>query len=374
MTAVRQDLADRAADERLKRMLSYVAADPENESLRADAAEQALNAGEPGIATELLGRRDGLSGREANLLGLARMQLRDFAQAAETFERLVEGGNDDPAVKFNLAWSLAMEKQFDRALGLLTGGVGSALPQAAMLHVQLLHEKGEFEEAAALARNYINRFPDHQGLLAAVSVLALDVEDIELARRAAEAGGSHPDALTTLGTLALGEQQAEQAARLFDQALAANASLPRAWIGRGLTRLLTQDPNGAGADIDKGAELFGDHIGSWIAAGWAYLIAGDLAKARTRFERALAIDGNFAESHGSLAVLDVLEGKDATSRIAVAKRLDRQSFSAAFAETLTAGREGRPEAARALLQKILKSPVNERGDTAAQALARMGLR
>ena len=49
-------------------------------------------------------------------------------------------------------------------------------------------------------------------------------------------------------------------------------------------------------------------------------------------------------------------------------------FSAAFAQTLTTAREGRPEAARAIFEKILKTPVNDRGDTAAQAIARLGLR
>jgi len=375
MTLMHQDLAESAVDERLKRLLSYAAADPANAALRTDAAEQALEAGEPDIVPQLMkGPAEGLSDRDLNLLGVAQMQLRDFGQAASAFEGILSRGVDEPAVKFNLAWSLAMGKQFDRALDLLTPGVTSALPQAAMLHVQLLHDRGAFDQAAELARDYLEQFPGDAGLAAAVSVLALDVEDIDLARQTAMTGGDHPDALTTLGTLALGDQDTGAALQLFDRALAANAAIPRAWVGRGLAQLISADPAGAGRDIDKGAELFKDHIGSWIAAGWAYLIAGNLGEARNRFERALAIDDNFAESHGSLAVVDVLEGQDARTRIGTALRLDRQCFSAAFAQTLTTAREGRPEAARAIFEKILKTPVNDRGDTAAQAIARLGLR
>lgn len=371
-----QALAERASDERLKRLLSYVAADPANTSLRTDAAEHALDVGEPEIARDLIGEEKGpLTDQELNLLGVAQMQMHDFSQATKALESLVARGSNDPAVKFNLAWSLAMTKQFDGAIELLSPDVTSVLPQAATLHVQLLHDKGEFEEAAALARHYIEQFPTHEGLAAAVSVLALDVEDIELARRSAEIGGGHPDALSTLGTLALGDQQVAQAAELFDRALERNDTVPRAWIGRGLAHLLMNQASAATADIDRGAELFGDHIGSWIAAGWAYLIAGDLKKARERFQRAFGIDENFAESHGSLAVVDALEGHEAEARkrITVAKRLDKECFSAAFAQTLLTARQGRPDAARAIFQKILETPVNARGDTAARALARMSL-
>jgi tetratricopeptide (TPR) repeat protein len=244
-----------------------------------------------------------------------------------------------------------------------------------MLEVQLLHELGDFDRAAEAARHHVAAFPDHEGLAAAVSVLALDIEDLDLARACALKAANHPDALTTLATLALGQSQLGEAEKLFERALSANDHLPRAWIGLGLARLVEKDGRAA-ADIDRGAQLFGDHIGSWIAAGWAHLIAGDLIAARQRFEQALGIDENFGESHGSLAVLDVLEGHDAeaSKRIAIAKRLDRQSFSAAFAQVLLTAQAGKTESARALFEKILETPVNERGDTAAAALARMGLK
>src|SRR5438067_2137863 len=120
MTPV-EDLAASADDERLKRLLSYVAADPGNDALRADAAEQALDSGEPEITRELLGSAAvELGNRELNLLGVAQMQLRDFQSAAQSFRDLKERGIDEPPVIFNLAWSLAMEKQFGEALELLS--------------------------------------------------------------------------------------------------------------------------------------------------------------------------------------------------------------------------------------------------------------
>lgn len=375
MTSISEELAAEARDEGLKRLLSYLAADPENQNLRIDAAERALSAGEPQVAELIFAdASEALGDRELGLLGLARMKANRFDAASQSFGELVARGIDDPAIRFNLAWSRAMEKDFEGALEQLPSEVTATIPAAAMLRVQLLHQDGKFEQAHMEARSFIETFPDDPGLAAAVSILALDVEDIELAERTAKKGGAHPDALATLGILALGDSEPAQARALFDQALDINASLPRAWIGRGLAGMLAKDP-AASADIDRGAELFGDHIGSWIAAGWSYLITGDLEAARARFERALAIDENFGESHGSLAVVDALEGKEQEARrnCEIALRLDPDSFSGRFAKTLLIAARGNPQAAKKLITKILETPVNDRGDTAAAALAKMGL-
>lgn len=374
---IQLDLDERPQDERLKRLLYYLNADPGNSRLRSDAASMALDCGEPEITRDLLVDAPAeLNERDTGLLGLAYIQLGEAAAAARLFGKLVDEGVADPAIRFNLAWSLALEKQFGQALELLDEQVTAQLPQAAMLEVQLLHEKGEFDRAAEVARHHLAQFPEDIGLAAAVSVLALDIEDLELARASAITGGDHPDALTTLGTLELGEQQIDRALEHFNAALAQNGSVPRAWVGRGLAELLIGDKASAAADLDRGAELFRDHIGSWIAAGWAHLIGGDLAEARSRFDRALKIDDNFAESHGSLAVVDVLEGKfaEAEKETAVALRLDRKCFSGGLARALLTARSGDAKSARSLFEKILATPINERGDTVALALAKLGLR
>ena len=367
---------EEARNARLRTLLSYLAADPDNKALKAEAAEHALAAKEPQIAVQILGDDSHkLSDQELHFLGLAHLELKQFEEAASNFRSLLERGVDEPAIRFNLGWTLAMRKDFAGALDELSPAVTQSIAQAAMLEIQLLHELGEFETAAQRARDHIARYPDHAGLAAAVSVLALDIEDPELARTAAEKAGAHPDALATLGTLALGEQQVDAALAHFNEALAINAHVPRAWVGRGLAKLVTSNPKAAAQDIERGAELFNDHIGSWIAAGWAYLIAGDRSAARQRFERALSIDPNFAESHGSLAVIDALDGAraEAQKRIEIALRLDRQCFSAAFAESLLMAAEGKGDEAREIFEKILQTPVNERGDTAAAAISRLGL-
>lgn len=376
MTVTNQELVDQARDLRLKTLLAYLATDPANESLKVEAVEHALSTKEPIIAARILGSDlSALDDQQLNLAGLAQMQLGRFNQAVECFEQLVARGIVDPSLTFNLAWSLAMEKNFDRALELLSDEVAEAQPQAAMLKVQLLHDREDYEGALQSARHLIELHPDHPGLNAAMSVLAIDVEDAELARRSALKAGNHPDAQASLGTLALADQHIETAIEHFNEALDANQGIARAWIGRGLAKLLKKDLAGATADLDRGAGLFGEHSGSWIAAGWAQLMAGNLDQGRERFERALSADAEDAESHGSLAVVDALEGRneEAEQRAEIALKLDPECISARLVGALASASQGDPAAARKLLEKLLDTPTNERGETVAEALARLGL-
>jgi tetratricopeptide (TPR) repeat protein len=304
------------------------------------------------------------------------MRQLDWDRAAERFEALMGEGADAPGLRFNLAWSLAMAKRFDAALPLLDEATSAELPQAAELEVGLLHQRGEFERAGERARALIQIHPDHRGLNAVVSTLAIDIEDVELAMATAEKAGDHPAALVTLGTLVLGEDEPERAAGIFDAALARDPNAPRALVGRGLARLLTGDQAEAAREIDRGAEIFGDHLGSWIAAGWAYMLAGDRGAAKARFERAVALDDTFGEAQGSLAVIELLEGdvEGARHRTEIALRLDRTGFAAALASMLLAAGEGDEERAERIFEIALNAPVGIGGKTLAQSIARMGMR
>jgi tetratricopeptide (TPR) repeat protein len=367
-----------SAGSRLATLLALLESDAENVALLSDAAEVAIAERKPEIARALLERHEAiqpLSPSQINLLGLAAMQAKDFEDAAKKFRSLAEAGVDDPAVRFNLAWSLAMLKDFPGAAELLGEEVTAGLPEAAMLRVQLLHQQELLDEAASEARTLIGLHPDHEGLLAAVSVLALDIDDEALALTCASKAGDHPDAMSTLGMLALGDDRATEARDMFDRVLATSEAKPRAWVGRGLSKLLTGEAAAAPQDIDRGAEMFGDHLGSWIAAGWAHVINHDFSTARARFETALEIDPTFAETHGSLAVMDLLENdvSNAQARCETALRLDPACYSGALAKSLLAARSGNEDTARRIFELALNTPIGEGNRTIAQSLTRLGL-
>ncbi len=356
----------------------FLEADPFNRQLLVDAAEAALDERRPDVATDLLERAAALGerdARETNLAALAALQRQDFAAAASLLSALLVDGEDAPGLRYNLAWARAQSGESAAALDVLDHATAIALPQAATLRIGLLHEAGEIDAAMNEARALRVVWPQDERMMATISVLAIDAEDLALAADAAAGGGDRPEALATLGTLALGRDHATDAEALFDRALAQDERQARAWIGRGLARLLTGNA-AAAADIDRGAEMFGDHLGSWLAAGWAHFAAGDPTTAKNRFEKALGLDETFAESHGSLAVIAVLEGdRHAAERASeTALRLDRNCYSAALARTLLSSAAGDEEAARRIFSRAVDTPVDGSGRTIAHALATMGMR
>jgi len=365
-----------AANSRYLRLADLLSQDPDNLALLADTAEAAFAEDRFAIARDLLDRQARLAPlapQARHLAGLVAMRQHDWTAAADIYAALLGSGADAPPVRFNLAWSLAMAQRFDDALAALDEASSAALPQAAQLEVQLLHQLGRFDQAAEHARALLEVHPEHRGLNAVVSTLAIDIEDSALALRSARKAGDHPDALTTLGTLALGEDDPETAAGLFEAALARAPEAPRAWIGRGLTRMLGDDKASAARDLDRGAEIFGSHLGSWIAAGWAHVLAGDRTAGRARFEKALALDDSFGEAQGSLAVVELLDGRveEAKRRTDVALRLDRQGFSAALAAMLIAAGDGNADRAARIFETALHMPIGEDGRTLARSLARL---
>ena len=356
------------ARETFERLSGYLAGDADNPNLLADCAEAALQAGLLDEASALYTRLDAiepLAGALANQAGIAAMRAGDQPRAQALFARCLETANEQHGVEFNLAWSLALDKQFEASAALLTEEMTQSLPQAAMLSLQIDHELGHFEQAEEKLARFTAFHPDYPPLQAAASVLAMDIDDPALARKLAEQGGDHPDALTTLGTLDLGDRNLAAARRQFEQALATRSFTPRAEVGLGLVELAAGDAVAAAARLDKGAEQFGDHLGSWLAAGWAHFIAGDMDQARRRFETALAHDDTFGEAQGSLAVIELLQGEmeSAKRRLDIARRLDRDAFSAALAAILWEQAEGRSENARKIFEKVASQPILPNGST-----------
>jgi predicted Zn-dependent protease len=111
------------------------------------------------------------------------------------------------------------------------------------------------------------------------------------------------------------------------------------------------------------------HLGTWHALSWAQLVSDDVAGARKSMESAMEIDHNFGETHGGLAVIDIIENnkESAKERIKRALRLDKNSFAARFAQSLLL-QESDPEKAQAIIKNIMSFQLSE-GKTLQDTLA-----
>jgi tetratricopeptide (TPR) repeat protein len=306
-----------------------------------------------------------------NLRGLAALRAGRFDEAVSAFAQLLELGENTPAVRLNLAWTLTLKGDYGEALPLVDDEVVRLGPSGAGLRVRLLQHLDRPTEAMEEGGAFAELYPGDQVLMGTLANAALDADRPDLARFYAERAGTHHDGLSTMGLLLLDENRISESAALFDRILAADAGNPRALLGKGLERLAAGDAAAAAEWLDRAAERFEDHLGTWIAAGWAYYIQGDLKTARDRFETALALDDSFAETHGGLAVLDIAEGRieEGRRRTEVALRLDRASFGAALATVMLLEHDGKPEMAERVRDAAFNVPVGVGGRTLAQALA-----
>ncbi len=362
---------------RLARLRGYLEQDPQNLALLADAATAALDENALDEAAELLARHAALADLPpglANTAGIVAMRRgeRDAARAA--FEGLRAAGHDHPSVRFNLAWLNALDGRFGEVGELLDDEVLAAVPRAAALKVQALHHIAEPEDALALGQLLLEAHPQDDALLGAVSVAAMDADDYALAASLAGRAQGGADALTTQGLVALNEDDPQAALALFQRALSEAPEAPRAWLGMGLGLLAQGNADAAAPALEKGAAIWGDHLGSWIAAGWAQFVRRDMAAARRNFETALAHDDNFAESHGALAVLDIADGdlEGARRRTEIALRLDKECFGGMLARVLLLEADGKPELAQRIVERAMQLPAGVEGKTLAQAMVGLG--
>jgi tetratricopeptide (TPR) repeat protein len=364
---------------RLRNLLGFLNGNSTNKPLIEDTAIAAFDAGLNDLAAQLLDQYaalDTLPAKLLNLKGLLALASHDPGSAAQVFEELRTRDADNPALKFNLAWAKAMTGAWREALDLLDDSTLGASPRAPSLKIHVMHHLSMYDEALATGANLAEKFPADQALMGALATLALDAGKADLARGYAQKSGTSPEGRAAQGFIALGDHENHRALALFEEAIAEQPINPRAWIGKGLGLLADGRTAEGSSAIDRGAEMFGDHIGSWIASGWAHFVRGDNAAARRSFERALAIDANFSECHGGLAVMDIADGHvmEAERRCEIALRLDRRCFGAALAKTLLLAGSGRHDLAQKVRDKALATPVGQRGETIADLLVQMGAR
>lgn len=365
------------AASRFERLSGYLRIDPSNPRLIADAADAALDEGLWAEVSEMIARYaalEPLPPRLRNTAGLLALHEARYAEAIALFEPLLAAAPQDPHLRFNLAWASAMAGTAEAVVDLIDDAVVAATPAAAALKVQALHRLERLDEALAVGAGYAAAGHDDQALMSALAVAAIDAEEPDLARIYALRAGDTHEGLSTLGALALDQGLVSEAAGLFDRALAVDPTSGRAQLGKGLALLSEGDAAGGAPLVEAAAARFGDHLGSWVAAGWGRFAQGDQAAARRLFEKALALDDTFAETHGALAVLDVMDDRidSATRRCQVAFRLDKACLSAALARSLMAARQGDAATAERIRALALNTPLGPDGRTLSQAMAKLG--
>lgn len=359
---------------RHQRLQQYLQADPDNLGLLADAAAAAFDARHLDECDALIARY----ARHAaptpslrNLAGLSAMSASRFDEAETQFAGLL-AEFDDPQLRFNHAYAVAMQARYEQALDGLDETVLEQVAEAIRLKMLCLYHLGRLDQVVELGERYAQHPQAGEQVRGLLATALFDADDFERAQHYAALAPDSVGGLTVQGLLALNEDDTATARQRFARALEADPASGRAQLGEGLACLADHDFAAAAPRLDRAATLLRSHAGSWLSAGWAYLMAGQPAQARERFERSLQTDRGFAEATGALAVVDAFEGHDeqARHRAEVALRLDPDCLSATYARSLLLARGGREQEGAALYQQMLQRPLGEDGPSIAQLIAR----
>lgn len=372
--AVNNDTTDK-----LQRMEGYLAVDPRNRDLLAGVIDLNLQVGQADRAgihvnQALTFYPDDPFFRHRQATVLIAQNVFD---AAETVLSALLQEVSNPHILYNLAYVHFRQQRFQQARDDLATLMDATdvTGLVVTLYLRTLHHLKDVKHALEVVASHRDRLTADVEFLAVASLLYLDDGQIDMARQfsiAAQAGGAHPlEALVVSGNVALAEGDANAARDQFNLAISINPTDGRSWSGLGLSSLLKHDLENATKELERAVAYMPTHIGTLHVLGWCRILAHDLSMAAAIFDTALALDRNFGETHGGMAVIAALQGNRplAEERIKRALGLDHHSMSARYAQMVLSGEASDPVKFRAAALKILSTRDGPLGGTLAAVLA-----
>ena len=357
-----------STQDQYERFLSFLEVDPYNVQLLANTANLASELGHYGQAIELADRGLTLEPKHQVLLStkaLACLSSGDVDSALTQFQQLLDDGQHEPIVRYNLAYCLMLKEQDEQALTLLDDALEQygELPQMVTLKMRAIYTMGELDKAIELGKQALAANPDDGSVHEIMSSLYFDSSDFVSAQQHAmlalnvnpNLGSAH----TSIGMVALNTQDEAIAESRFDEAIRLNKRDGRAWLGKAMVEMLKQNLTQAEPSFKSAIQFMPTHLGSYLALAWCQISQHKLDEAETTAMQAMAIDGNFSEIHGTLAVLAVFKGdiENANKLSRYALAFDRSSFSGLYALALIQAATGHAERSQRIIDTILDAPT-----------------
>jgi tetratricopeptide (TPR) repeat protein len=356
---------------RLHRLLRYVELDPGNRALRLEAIRAAFTLGDWATARSLLDAGLVTHAADAQLLelsGFSHLQAQDYRDAEQALREALDAGASSPELEYHLAIALFMQRRYADALANL--GAWVAEPQnarARVLRARCLHHLGRLDEATAELQTHLDISPGDPEADGLMALLLYEQGSIDRAQSHADAAlGRAPqqiEALLARASMQFDARALDAARSSYDAVVGVDPRCGRAWLGLALLNLRELKLDAAKRDIQRATVHLPEHLGTWHVLAWIHIMLGDVAGAQAAFERALALDRNFGETHGGLAVIAALQNREevARSNARRALRLDPRSLSAKYAEMLLLKHHGRHDDARAVLDSVLSREAGRGG-------------
>ena len=373
-------------DVRVARLRGFLSVDSANPDLACELADLLLEQGDASEAEAALRSlpppADTAPGVRFRLARIA-LASGDYESARSLLQALLDAGHDHEAVMHDLAFVQLCQRDCEAADATITAAIARHGANASLrilaARIALIQQRRD--DALVLLDETLAVEP---GNVQALGVRALALFDDSRLPQAAEAAleclrldGDQHEALLVAGTLALWGQQVDVAETHFARALQRFPNSGRVLSGMGQCAMLRDDLPRARITLEAAVQAMPDHIGTWHALAWTQLLEGEKDTAESSYRRAYAIDRNFGDTHGGLALIAFLRG-DATEAergVQRALRLDPNAITARYAQSLLLESRGDTAGAEALLQSLIAQsggsalPVREFAERLKRTLA-----
>lgn len=364
-----------ANSELINRFEGYLSADPSNIGIIKKLNDLYLESKMFTASKNLLeGALSTINVYDASLeydLAFTYMSLQKFGDAGLLLDKLAKTGIRNTSIQYNRAYCEVMSERYLNGAEILKSirDTEEVIPvYVDKLYVRALHHLGRLNDAYDLSTSILagvdEADPDALGVH---SLLCLDLNKFEEARecciRISKITSTHPTAHCVFGFLFLNDAQIEEAQSCFKTALALSPNDGRSWLGQGLSSMLEGNIGDANYQLSEASKLMPDHLGTLNVYAWSCIFSKDLAQAEEAVRKALSLDRNFAESHGTLAVIQALTGRETDSKKSALKavKLNSTSFSAMYANLLLMDGNADINVMQKKLDSLLKKPFNSNG-------------
>lgn len=354
--------------EQIQRYEGYLKADPTNPSIANQLAQFYLKAGQLDEADTLLKKnlalKPSLDGSVEFTLATVKIAMRHYDKALALLNGLTERNVRHAAVYYNRALCEMMLHQYETSAATLEQARKPDNPEfdyIEKLYLRALHHLGRMEEAYQVGINIVNRTENDAELYGAFALICLDLDKSDeaafFAKRAIDLG-ENADARSVMGFVELENVNPDDAFENFSKATQTNPAHGRSWMGMGLCAMLAKNITVAHEYLKTASKLMPEHLGTLNVMTWTAIFSGNLKEAEQICERAMAQDRNFAETHGTLAVIQVLmqRHEEANVSIKVAQRLSPVCFSAAYAQLLLMEPGTSPDRMQRRIEQLLNTP------------------
>lgn len=355
-----------ALEDRLKRLLGFLQADPDNYPLICEAGDLCLQLGDIVQARPLLEKA--LAMQPDDLGATYRMAVllfreKDWNSSLALTQKILAAGQPHAAVRYQHALTLVWLGKFDEAEPLLAALLEeqAGFTDLPHLYIRTLHYLVKLDEAVEFANAHLHKHPEDAVARGMLSLLYLDQEKYaeadETAKLALNGAPNNLDALIAAGSTALALEHEEEAKDLFVHATEVSPHNGRAWLGLGLSGMLEGNFTEAETQLEKAVEYSPEHLGSWNTLAWLQISQRNFGAAERTLNKCLEINHNFGETHGGLAVIAAMRGQWDQAKILTEKamRLQPDSFAGRFAQSLLIAQRGRPQQASAMVDAILNN-------------------